>query len=162
LEACRRRYGDLFTLRLSLERIVVAAADPAIVKQVFTGDSAVLHAGEGNVVLEPLLGPRSVLLLDGPEHLRQRRLLPPPFHGERMRGYGVGGRASAERPVALWPVGRPFPVHATMRAITLEVILRAVFGLREPARIVELAAQLRRLLESAGQPTMPLMLQLTR
>ena len=162
LEACRRRYGDLFTLRLSRERIVVAAADPAIVKQVFTGDPAVLHAGEGNVVLEPLLGPRSVLLLDGPEHLRQRRLLLPPFHGERMRAYGDEMRAVAERHVARWPVGRPFPVHASMRAITLEVILRAVFGVREPARIDALAAPLRRLLDSTGQPTKLLMLQLTR
>lgn len=161
LEACQARYGDLFTLQLTADRTVVAAADPAVLKQVFTGDPAVLHAGEGNVVLKPLLGPRSVLLLDGPEHLRQRRLLLPPFHGERMRAYGDEMRAVAERHVAAWPVGRPFPVHPTMRAITLEVIVRAVFGVREPDRVARLAAPLRRLLDSTGQPSRLIALQLT-
>src|SRR5262245_34355124 len=88
LEACRRRYGDLFTIQLNTGRTVVMAADPAVAKQVFTGDPDDLHAGAGNIVLKPLLGPRSVLLLDGPEHLRQRRLLLPSFHGDRMRAYG--------------------------------------------------------------------------
>ena len=83
-------------------------ADPAAVKQVFTGDPKLLHAGEGNIVLAPLLGSGSVLLLDGAEHLRHRRLMLPPFHGERMRTYGEVMRDVAERHVATWPRGRPF------------------------------------------------------
>ena len=80
-----------------------------------------------------------MLLLDGPEHLRQRRLMLPPFHGERMRAYGETMREVAERHVAAWPVGRPFAVHPTMQAITLEIILRTVFGVEEPARVARLA-----------------------
>lgn len=161
LERSRDRFGDLFTIELTAGRIVVVAGDPAVAKEVFTGDPALLHAGAGNVVLRPLLGPRSVLLLDGPEHLRQRRLMLPPFHGERMRAYGDVMRAVAERQIAAWPVGRPFPVHPTMRAITLEVILRAVFGVSEPARVAQLAAPLRTLLDSTGQPSRLLLLQFT-
>lgn len=138
------------------------AADAAVAKEVFTGDPALLHAGEGNVVLRPLLGPRSVLLLDGPEHLRQRRLMLPPFHGERMRGYGERMQAIAERHVAQWPVGEPFAVQRSMQAITLEVILRVVFGVEEPARVAQLSAPLRRLLDSTEQPWRLLALQLTR
>lgn len=159
---CRERYGRLFTIRLSPGRTVVVAADAAVAKEVFTGDPALLHAGEGNVVLRPLLGPRSVLLLDGPEHLRQRRLMLPPFHGERMRGYGERMRAIADRHVAQWPVGEPFAVQRSMQAITLEVILRVVFGVEEPARVAQLSAPLRRLLDSTEQPWRLLALQLTR
>jgi cytochrome P450 len=162
LEDSWHRYGDLFTIELSAGRIVVACADPAVAKEVFTGDPALLHAGAGNVVLKPLLGPRSVLLLDGPEHLRQRRLMLPPFHGERMRAYGDVMREVAERHVAQWPVGEPFAVHASMRAITLEVILRAVFGVQEPAKVARLAAPLRQLLDSTGQARRLVALQFTR
>ncbi|MDO8211299.1 cytochrome P450 [Conexibacter sp. CPCC 206217] len=158
---CRERYGPLFTIRLSAERTVVVCGDPAVAKEVFTGDPALLHAGAGNVVLKPLLGPRSVLLLDGPEHLRQRRLMLPSFHGERMRGYGERMRAIAEQHVARWPVGEPFAVHRSMQAITLEVILRVVFGVEEPARIAQLSAPLRALLDSTSQPRRLLALQFT-
>jgi cytochrome P450 len=158
---CRERYGPLFTIRLSPERTVVICTDPAVAKEVFTGDPALLHAGAGNVVLRPLLGSRSVLLLDGPEHLRQRRLMLPPFHGERMRGYGERMRAIAQEHVARWPVGERFAVQRSMQAITLEVILRVVFGVEEPARVAQLAAPLRQLLDSTGQPRRLLALQLT-
>ena len=137
------------------------SSDPAVAREVFTGDPALLHAGEGNVVLRPLLGPASVLLLDGPEHLRQRRLLLPPFHGERMRAYGERMRAIAAAHVARWPAGRPFPVQRSMQAITLEVILRVVFGVEEPARVAQLAAPLRRLLDRAAHPARLLTLQFT-
>ena len=87
------------------DRRSCSRSDPEAVKQVFTGDPELLHAGEGNVVLAPLLGPRSVLLLDGAEHLRHRRLLLPPFHGERMRAYGEMMAEVAERQWR-WPRGR--------------------------------------------------------
>jgi cytochrome P450 len=156
------RYGPLFTVCLSPDRIVVVCGDPAVAKEVFQGDPALLHAGAGNVVLRPLLGPRSVLLLDGPEHLRQRRLMLPPFHGERMRAYGERMRAVAEEHVARWPVGERFSVQSSMQAITLDVILRVVFGVEDPARVAQLAAPLRRLLDSTGQPRRLLALQFTR
>src|SRR5215207_6524483 len=108
LETCRDHYGDVFTIRLNTGRTVVVAGDPAIAKEVFTGSPDDLHAGAGNIVLKPLLGARSVLLLDGPEHLRQRRLMLPPFHGERMRAYGDVMTEVAERHVGAWPVGQAF------------------------------------------------------
>jgi cytochrome P450 family 135 len=161
LDDCHRRYGDLFTVRLSPERTVVITCDPELVREVFTGDPNLLRAGAGNVVLRPLLGPRSVLLLDGPEHLRQRRLMLPAFHGERMRHYRDMMREVAERHVERWPVGSPFRAHPSMQAITLEMILRAVFGVEDPRRLEELAAPLRRLLDATGSRLRLLLLQVT-
>src|SRR5439155_6331662 len=99
-----------------------------------------------NAVLEPLLGPHSVLMLDGPEHLRHRRLLLPFFHGERMRRHQSTIASVTEREVEGWPVGRPFELLPRMRSITFEVILRIVFGLEDPERLKELGTMLRRLL----------------
>ena len=161
LERCRDRYGDVFKIRLNTGRTVVIAGDPAIAKEVFTGSPDDLHAGAGNVVLKPLLGARSVLLLDGPEHLRQRRLMLPPFHGERMRAYGEAMTEIAERHVERWPVGEPFAVHPTMQAITLEIILRTVFGVEDPARIAQMGKPLQRLLNSTDHPARLLALQFT-
>jgi len=162
LETCRDHYGDVFTIRLNTGRTVVVAGDPAIAKEVFTGSPDDLHAGAGNVVLKPLLGGRSVLLLDGPEHLRQRRLMLPPFHGERMRAYGDVMTEVAERHVGAWPVGQAFAVHPTMQAITLEIVLRTVFGVEDQARIAQFGAPLQRLLNSTDHPARLLALQFTR
>ncbi|MEX2106904.1 MAG: cytochrome P450, partial [Solirubrobacterales bacterium] len=102
---------------------------------------------------QPLLGDRSVLLLGGREHLRQRRLLPPPFHGEWMQAYAETMRKVAERQVAAWPRGRSFAVGPSMQAITLEVILRTVFGINGEERVESVGAPLRRLLDAtASQP----------
>jgi len=162
LEDSCKRYGPVFSVRLNTGRTVVIAGDPAIAKEVFQGGGDDLHAGAGNVILKPILGARSVLLLDGPEHLRQRRLLLPPFHGERMRAYAETMREVAERHISQWPVGRPFSVHPTMQDVTLEIILRTVFGVDEPARIKRLAEPMKRLLNSTDQPLRLLLLQLTR
>jgi len=162
LEDSCKRYGPVFSVRLNTGRTVVIAGDPAIAKEVFQGSGDDLHAGAGNVILKPILGARSVLLLDGPEHLRQRRLLLPPFHGERMRAYAETMREVAERHISAWPVGRSFSVHPTMQDVTLEIILRTVFGVEEPARIERLAAPMKRLLNSTDQPLRLLLLQLTR
>jgi cytochrome P450 len=162
LEDCHRRYGDAFTIRLNTGRTVVIVSDPAIVKEIFQSSPDDLHAGAGNVVLKPILGGRSVLLLDGPEHLRQRRLMLPPFHGERMRAYGETMTEVAERHIARWPVGQPFSVHPTMQEITLEIILRTVFGIEDQAGVERLGAPMKRLLNSTDQPLRLLMLQFTR
>jgi cytochrome P450 family 135 len=147
LEHCLRRYGDLFTLRFIGMGDLVYVADTETVKEIFTGDASVFHAGEANEIMEPVLGSRSVLLLDEDEHLRERRLLLPPFHGDRVRRYRelVGEIAAAE--VRRWPRGRPFSLRPRMQAITLEVILRAVFGIREAERLDRLRALLPKMLD---------------
>lgn len=162
LDACHERCGDYFTLVPQRDRKLVITADPAAVKQVFTGDPNLLHAGAGNVVLEPLLGPSSVLLLDGSEHLRQRRLLLPPFHGERMRGYGELMEETAERHVSAWPVDGSLSVLPSMQEITLEVIMRAVFGFEDAERRERIGRPLREVLDTMGSRSRVLMLALTQ
>jgi len=135
LEDCGRRFGDPFTLRLPGHGAFVMVAAPELIKEIFTGDDDVLHAGKANAILEPLVGKHSVILLDGARHLRERRLLSPPMRGERMHAYAglIADIAAAE--VARMPRDRPFAMHAHMQAITLDVILRAVFGFDEGARM---------------------------
>ncbi|MEK6276733.1 MAG: cytochrome P450 [Actinomycetota bacterium] len=126
-----RRYGDVFTVSFPYFGRIVYVADPAIVKRVFTGEPATFHAGEANAtVLEPALGPNSVLTLDEDEHLRQRKLLLPPFHGDSITRYGELIREITERDMETWPVARAFALRDHTQRITLEVILRAVFGVR--------------------------------
>jgi cytochrome P450 len=130
-----RRYGSAFTVSFPYFRRVVYLADPALVKEVFTGDPAVLHAGEANAtVLEPALGPNSVLTLDDDAHLRQRRLLLPPFHGKSVVRYGELVRGIADAEIDGWPLGSSFELRPRMQRITLAVILRAVFGVRDEER----------------------------
>jgi len=161
LESCHERMGDYFTLQPQPGRTLVVTVDPEAVKTVFSGDPDVLRAGEGNIVLAPVLGSGSVLLLDGAEHLRHRRMMLPPFHGERMRAYGDAIAEVAEERIARWPRGRAFPALPEMQAITLDVIMRAVFGLDDPARRRAIGAPLRRLLDSVGTRGRVLLLALT-
>jgi cytochrome P450 len=154
MQSCRRRHGDVFTLRIPTLDPLVVIADPALVKQVFSGDPATLHAGEGNAILEPIVGPTSVLLLDEERHLRQRRLMLPPFHGERMRSYGELIAEIAGRELDRWPLGTPFSLHEPMQEITLEVILRAVFGIEDGERLADLTALLGRMLDLGQRVTM--------
>ena len=152
LEDCARRYGSSFTLKIANEGTWVFITDPDAVKQVFTGDPRLLHAGEANVVLLPVLGPNSVLLLDEGPHMRQRKLLLPPFHGERLKGYADTMHAVAEREIATWPVGEPLATRPRMQALTLEIIMRTVFGLDEGRRKTELSAALSELLRFGSNP----------
>jgi len=161
LDACQAKRGDFFTLHPQKGRWIVVTSDPQTIKEVFTGDPNLLYAGAGNIVLQPILGSRSVLLLDGAEHLRQRRLMLPAFHGERMRVYADVMRAAAERAIAQWPRGRRFDVLPSMQAITLEVILRAVFGVTEPERVKELSEPLRGVLDVVASRRRVLALMLT-
>jgi cytochrome P450 len=129
-------------------------ADPEAVKQVFTGDPRVFHAGEGNEILAPLLGRNSLLVLDEKRHMSQRKLLLPPFHGERMKGYGQTMAEIAEREIESWPIGTPHKLRPRMQALTLEIILRTVFGLRESkgGRLAELRQALREFLDLTTNP----------
>src|SRR5215218_988715 len=128
LMRAQKRYGDVFTIRIGGEPPWVMLADPDAVGEVFTGDPAVMHAGKANLILRPLVGHASVLLLDGPEHLRQRKLMLPPFHGARMAGYRDMVAAIAREHVARWPRGAPLALAPQMQAITLDVVLQVIFG----------------------------------
>jgi cytochrome P450 len=152
LYSCQDRYGDIFRLKIVGEGTWVMLADPEAVKQVFTGDPRVFHAGEGNQILEPLLGPSSLLVLDEKPHMRQRKLLLPPFHGERMRAYEGVMTEIAEREIAGWPTGTPYKLRPRMQALTLEIVLRTVFGAREGEGLGELRDALRHFLGLLTDP----------
>ena len=137
-----KRYGDVHTIRNSALGTMVILADPELIKQVFTGDPDVLHAGEANRSLELLVGDYSLLLLDGAEHLRHRRMLLPPFHGARMQAYAEIMRTITEEALAAWTEGQTFSLHPTMQTITLEIILRTVFGVDRGRRHDQLTREL--------------------
>jgi cytochrome P450 len=129
LDRCARRYGDAFTLTFGPSgRKLVMLSDPEAVKAVFTAPPAVAPSAAGASPIAPVMGPSSVITLTGPEHMRQRKLLLPPFHGERMREYADVIVQATRRSMDEWPMGEPMKLSARTRAITLEVILRAVFG----------------------------------
>jgi cytochrome P450 len=130
-----RLYGDMFTVTILPTGPMVIVADPELVREVFRGSPAKFHAGEGNEVLRPVLGDRSVLVADEDEHLRRRRLMLPMFHGEAVSAYAEIIRDVAAEEVASWPAGQRFALLPRMRALTFEVIARAVFGVRGDAEL---------------------------
>jgi len=158
MEDCARRYGDCFTVRFPLfgrpgdRPPVVFMSDPEAVREIFTGDESNLLAGEANAPLEPIVGRHSLLLLDGAHHMHERRLMMPPFHGERMQAYGDAMREVTDRVIDGWQAERPFALHPSMQRITLEVILRTVFGLEDGARMTHLRDLLTRLLSIGRNP----------
>jgi cytochrome P450 len=152
MEECRERYGDTFTVRMARVGELVFISDPPSVKRLFSADRENRLPEGRSVLLEPVLGRRSLLLLEGEDHLRSRRLMLPPFHGERMRAYEAVMERAADRELDSWPLGRRFPLHPRMQAITLEVILRAVFGVEDPVRRERLRGLLVRLLEVTSSP----------
>jgi len=149
MERCAARYGYMFTLRLAGEPTWVMVSHPAAVKEVFNGPPELLHAGEGNRILLPVVGANSVLLLDDDAHREQRRLLMPPFRGSHLASFADTMTAVAKGEIARWPRGKPVRLHPLMQALTLEVILRAVFGLSEGERLDQLRAELVRMLTAA-------------
>jgi cytochrome P450 family 135 len=152
LETCQARFGDMFTLKIANEGTWVVTSSPEVIKQVFTGDPRLLHAGEANRILLPVLGPNSVLLLDEGPHLSQRKLMLPAFHGERMQRYGELMSEIAAEEIERWPIDEPYRLRPRMQAMTLEIILRAVFGVSEGPRLQRLRHELRRLLDMLTSP----------
>ncbi|MGZ4262202.1 MAG: cytochrome P450 [Solirubrobacteraceae bacterium] len=135
------RYGAVSAPRFPGMELIVSIADPELVRQVFTGDAGTFHAGESSKpVLEPTVGSNSVLTLDDELHMRHRKLLLAPFHGQNISRWGDTIRSIAEQEIASWPVGEPFALHERLRTITLDVILRAVFGVHEQARFEQARA----------------------
>src|SRR5260221_6448785 len=152
LEQSRARFGDMFTIKIAHEGTWVMVSSPDAVKQVFTGDPRIFHAGEGNQILRPILGENSVLVLDEKPHIGQRRLLLPPFHGERMQGYGEKMTEIAAREIESWPTGTPYKLRPRMQAITLEIILETVFGVHDKERMDPLRVALRNFLDLTTDP----------
>jgi cytochrome P450 len=160
LEWCRRRYGDMVTLGTMFDGGFVMVFDPTLVKELFQGSGDQLHAGEANALLGPVLGERSVLLLDGAEHLRHRRLMLPPFHGQRMRSWEDAMREATDIEIDSWPVGDEFSMLASMQAVTLRVIIRVVFGYEPGPAADELMSRLRSMIEPVARPRGLLLMQL--
>ncbi|HET8820734.1 MAG TPA: cytochrome P450 [Thermoleophilaceae bacterium] len=153
LERCRARYGKRFTLNLFQSPPFVHHSEPDHIKEIFTAPADVLHPGEGARVLEPVVGPNSVILLDEREHLNQRKLMLPAFHGEKMQQLAGLMEEVAELEVARWPRDEPVELHPRLQALTLEVILRAVFGLDSGERLDALRERLSRILRFGSRPS---------
>jgi cytochrome P450 len=152
LERCRARYGRRFTVRLIGQSPFVVISDPEEIKEVFLAPPDVLHPGEGAQILEPIVGPHSVILLDDEEHMHQRKLLLPAFHGERMQRLAGLMTELTEREVESWPQGEPLALHSRLQRLTLEIILRAAFGLERGAQLDSLRDLLTRILSFSESP----------
>jgi cytochrome P450 family 135 len=162
-EKWRRELGETFAARLLGPGDVVFVSDPESLKRLFGADRVNTIAPGRNIVLRPLLGRQSLLLQEGEEHLRRRKLMLPPFHGERMRAYESLIAEVTAREVARWHTGTPFAIHPHMQAITLEVIMRAVFGVTDEARLDALRETLVAILaESASPSALGLVIPATR
>ena len=148
----RARYGRRFTVRLLGTPPFVMISDPDQIKEIFQAPPEVLHPGEGARILEPVVGPNSVILLDEAPHLEQRKLMLPAFHGERMQRLSGLMEELAVREIESWPRGEVIALHPRLQRLTLEVILRAVFGLDRGARLDSLTALLTELLTFADSP----------
>ena len=152
LERCRARYGKRFTIRIPQAPPFVMLTAPEDVKQVFTAPPDVLHPGEGARVLEPVVGTNSVILLDESAHMEQRKLMLPAFHGEKMARLSGLMEEVAEREVESWPRGTQVELQPRMQRLTLEVILRAVFGLAPGERLDALRERLKDMLAFGDRP----------
>jgi hypothetical protein len=152
MERCRARYGKRFTIRLPGQPPFVMISDPDELRELFRAPPDVLHPGEGARILEPVVGSYSVILLDEGPHLEQRKLMLPAFHGDKMQQLTGLMEELAEREVASWPVGQPFQLHPRFQALTLEIILRAVFGLDAGERLDALRKRLTEVLEFGTSP----------
>lgn len=153
LEECAERYGETFTVQIAAGMpLMVILSNPDHIREVFAADGDAMHAGEMAVTLKPFLGARSLILLDGAEHMRMRKLMLPPFHGERMHAYGRQMVECTHASVDAWPRGEVFPIHQPMQRVTLDVILRTVFGIDEEGPRERLGALLEELLDLAAWP----------
>jgi cytochrome P450 len=162
LESCRRRFGDAFSVTLlGFKTPLVMLADPDAIRALYGNAEHTLPPGR-TLALLPILGPRSLLLLEGRDHLARRRVMLPPFHGARMRAYEETVREVVARDAEGWPEGEPFAVHPRMQRVTLDVILRAVFGVTDADRREALAGRLGGLLADTASAGLQLRVLLAR
>src|SRR5215210_4934428 len=147
LERCRDRFGKRFTMRMLQTPPFVHHSEPDHLREIFSAPPEVLHPGEGARVLEPVLGSNSVIMLDERPHLSQRKLMLPAFHGEKMQRLSGLVESVAEREVERWPRDEPVTLHPRLQALTLEIILRAMFGLDAGERLDALRDRLTGILD---------------
>ena len=148
----RERYGDNFSVKfMTFERPMVMISEPAAIKALYMERSHGLPPGR-EIILTPIVGPRSLLVTKGADHLAHRKLMLPPFHGERMRSYQPLVEEIVDREIDSWPLGDEFAIHPRMQAITLEVILKVVFGVADGPRFERLRSVLTRVLEETASP----------
>jgi cytochrome P450 family 135 len=152
MKRCQERYGDLFTTRILHSGTWVFLCDPGDVKKVFTAPQGSLGVALANPLLGPVLGPHSVMLLEEPAHMTRRRLMLPPFHGQRMGADAEMMTEATREEIARWPVGEPFELWPHMQAITQEVIMRSVFGPDEEGRLGRLRTLLHQLTQALNDP----------
>jgi len=152
MQECRERHGDNFSVKfLTFERPMVMISDPAAIKALYTERAHGLPPGR-DIILKPILGERSLLVLEGADHLAHRRLMLPPFHGERMRSYGPILEEIVDAEIDSWPLGEEFAIHPRMQSITLEAILRVVFGVADGPRLERLRPLLTNVLAETASP----------
>ncbi|MBR8833515.1 MAG: cytochrome P450 [Stigonema ocellatum SAG 48.90 = DSM 106950] len=154
VEDFAKAYGDPFSIRGRQGNHAVYFSHPQALQQIFAADTSQLEAGGGGQGLGFLLGSNSLILLTGDRHQRQRQLLTPPFHGDRMRAYGESIREITQEVSDKWKIQMPFNIRNSMQEITLRVILRVVFGLDEGQRFQELRLLLSSLLDAMSSPLM--------
>src|SRR5262249_19069546 len=152
LERARRRYGSRFTVRLIGQDPIVVISDPEEIRGLTTAPPDVLHPGEGGKVIEPVVGPTSVIVLDEHRHLEQRKLMLPPFHGDALERLSGLTEEFCEREVSSGPVGEPLALHPRLQRVTLEIILRVVFGLEQGQQLEAVRDALTALLGSGTRP----------
>jgi cytochrome P450 len=162
LDSCRRRHGDAFSVRfIGFTTPMVVISDPESIRALYTSRENGLPPGR-SFALEPIMGARSVLLLEGREHLSRRKVMLPPFHGERMRAYESVIAEVVDAEIDRWPLDEEFAIHPRMQAVTLEVILRAVFGVSDEERLERLRGLLGRMLGQMASPTLQLRMLIAR
>ena len=162
MDACRRRHGDAFSVKfVGFQTPMVMVSDPEAIAALYRARDNEMPPGR-TATLEPVMGARSVLLLEGAEHLARRKLMLPPFHGERMRAFGPLVEEIIEAEIDSWALNRAFAIHPRMQAVTLEVILRAVFGVSDPTRLARLRRLLSDLLRSSSSPMVQLRVLVAR
>ena len=161
LEERAKKYGESFTISKNTLPLVVYFTNPQAIEQIFTANSELFDTNSANDILLPLLGEHSMILLGGEKHQRQRKLLMPPFHGDRLRTYGELIHNVTKGVISQWQVGKPFAVRSSMQEISLQVILNAVFGIHEGERFEQLRKVLTTMLDSVGSPVSSLLLFFT-
>ena len=150
MDEARKRYGETFGVKfIGFQTPLYFTSDPAAAKAIYSNSQNTLPPGR-NTVLEPVMGPRSVLLLEGSEHMARRKLMLPAFHGERMRAYQSVIEEVIDREIDSWRQGEEFRIHPRMQSVTLEVILRAVFGVTDAGRQLRMRAALAVLLRQTS------------
>jgi cytochrome P450 len=153
VEARRQAYGDDYRVsQPDAKTAMVYFSSPEALEAIFTANPEHLSAGRGNQLLQVLLGEHGIVLLEGEAHQRQRQLLMPPFHGDRMRSYGKLIQTITEQVTQSWKSGMTFRVRPVVQSISLQVILRAVFGLEHGERYEEIRQGLTQMLDRFGSP----------